>query len=181
MVRSSYNNNKICFFKIPASMMFGVLWLFGTLRVSQVASHRSLSGWPLNMKHRFLITDRDFWQWRLHSCVTPLSQSLFFSRSSSKLFFLSISFFSSHLLPSQYPSIFFLVDCNKTLVLQFVFALFAPSPAQPQLLPVVHGGGSLPSAKGIYSWNYTHSVCFPTRLTRSVILHMVQRLWSGWA
>lgn len=70
----------------------------------------------------------------------------------SFFFHLTYSYFPLGIPPSL------LVDCNKTLAVQFMFAPLAPSPAQPQLLPVVHGGGSLPSANGIYSWNYTHRV-----------------------
>lgn len=143
-------------------MLFGVPWLFGTFCASQVAYHRSLSGCPLKMKHGFLITDWHFWQSWQYSYVTPFSHSLLVSLS-SLLFnwplYPSFHLTYSYPLPCIPPSL--LVDCNKTLALQFMFAPLAPSPAQPQLLPVVHGSGSLPSAKGIYSWNYTHCVFRP--------------------
>lgn len=139
-------------FKIPASMLFGVPWLFGTFCASQVAYHRSLSGYPLKMKHGVLITDWHFWQSWPYSCVTPFSHSLRVSLSSPPFdwpLYPSFHLTYSYSLLCIPPS--FLVDCNKTLALQFMFAPLAPSPAQPQLLPVVHGSGSLPSAKGIYS------------------------------
>lgn len=85
-------------------------------------------------------------------CHSPLSLSKSLCPppplpSSTGLFiFVSISLTSTLLAVSLHLS----VDCNKTLALQFMFAPLAPSPAQPQLLPVVHGSGSLPSAKGIY-------------------------------
>lgn len=142
-------------------MLFGVPWLFGAFCVSQVAYHRSLSGCPLKMKHGFLITDWHFWQSRPCSCVTPFSHSLSLQGSLSSPPFDWPLYRSLHL-----PYSYFLLcippclslDCNKTLALQFVFAPLAPSPAQPQLLPMVHISGSLPSAKGIYSWNYAHCV-----------------------
>lgn len=85
-------------------------------------------------------------------CRSPLSLSLNLFITPTHTFDLPL-YLSFHLTYSYspYPSIFPLVDCNKTLALQFMFAPLAPSPAQPQLLPVVHGSGSLPSAKGIYS------------------------------
>lgn len=161
------------------SMSFGVLWLFGAFCTSQVAYHRSLCGCPLKMNHGFLITDWHFWQWWPFSCVTPLSHSLSLFvppplPSSTGLFiFVSISLTSTLLAVSLHLS----VDCNKTLALQFMFAPLAPSPAQPQLLPVVHGSGSLPSAKGIYGWNYTH--CFPTRPASFVPLSFTLSRGSG--
>lgn len=147
-------------------MLFGVPWIFGTFCMSQVAYHRSLSGCLLKMKHGFLITDWHFRQSWPYSCVIPFLDSLFAPPPSLQL--ASLSFFPSHsyFLLGNPPCL--LVDCNKTLAVQFMFAPLAPSPAQPQLLPVVHGSGSLPSAKGIYSWNYTH--CFPTRPTSTIPL-----------
>lgn len=153
-------------------MLFGVPWLFGTFCTSQVVYHRSMSGCPLKMKHGFLITDWHFWQSWPYSCVTLFSHSL---RVSPGLFIcLSISL--THTLLSV--SLHLLVDCNKTLALQFMFAPLAPSPAQPQLLPVVHGSGSLPSAKGIYSWNYTHCV-FQAGLPTSFPLYSTPSGGSG--
>ena len=134
-------------------MLFGVPWLFGTFCASQVAYHRSLSGCPLKMKHGFLITDWHFWQSWLYSCVTP-PLSLLPSPFVFPPMFDWPLYLSFHLTYSCSPLCIppsLLVDCNKTLALQFMFAPLAPSPAQPQLLPVVHGSGSLPSAKGIYS------------------------------
>lgn len=126
---------------------------------------------PLNMKHGFLITDWHFWQSRMFSCVIPFSllyPGLFFSF----LFLSRVCIFPSiSLTQTSSSGSFLLVDCKKTLVLQFMFAPLAPRPTQPQLLPVVHGSGSLPSAKGIYSWNYTHTytLCISARLTSIVL------------
>lgn len=159
-------------------MLFGVPWIFGTFCVSQVAYHRSLSGCLLKMKHGFLITDLHFWQLLPYLCVFPILHSvsdhphpLLFNWPLYLFFHLTYSYFLLGIPPSL------LVDCNKTLAVQFMFAPLAPSSAQPQLLPVVHGSGSLPSAKGIYSWNYTHRVFQPAHLHHSIILHYVQRLW----
>lgn len=147
-------------------MLFGVPWLFGTFCVSQVAYHRSLSGCPLKMKHGFLITDWHFWQ----SCVPHFSQSLrvFPPHPGLTGLFIRFSISLTHTLLSVSLHLL-LVDCNKTLALQFMLAPLAPSPAQPQLLPVVHGSGSLPSTKR-YLQLKLHTLCFPSRPTYMVPL-----------
>lgn len=70
------------------------------------------------------------------------------------------------------------VDCNKTLALQFMFAPLARSPAKPQLLPVVHGSGSLPPAKR-YLQLKLHTLCFPSRPTYIVLLSYAPPRGSG--
>ena len=153
---------KLSQFKIPARMPFGAPWLFGTLCVSQVVYQVTV--WlPIKYETRLL-------NYRLALlaimaalvCRWPLSFSLQFSLAPH--FFYWLLYLPFHLTCSNFllhiPP-FLLVDCNNTLVLQFMFAPLAPSPTQPQLLPEVHGSGSLPSAKGIYSWNYTHPVFQP--------------------
>lgn len=135
-------------------MLFGVPWLFGTFWASQVAYRRSLSGCPLKMKHGILITDWHFWQSRPYLRITPTSFFVTPPPPPDTRMFDWPLYLSCHLTYSYSPLCIppsLLVDCNKTLAQQFMFAPLAPSPAQPQLLPVVHGSGSLPSARGIYS------------------------------
>lgn len=85
-------------------MLFGVQWIFGTICVSQVAYHRSLSGCPLKMKHGFLITDWHFWQSWPYSCVSPFLHSLWVSLSSPSppLQLASLSFFSISLTHTSF-------------------------------------------------------------------------------
>lgn len=126
-------------------------WLFGSLGVSQVVYQ--VTAWlPIKNETRVL-------NYRLALLAivpalvslpsVPLSISLWLPLFSIRLFI------SWSILLAQAPLLrippFLWVDCNNTLDLQFMFAPLAPSPTQPQLLPVVHGSGSLPSAKGIYS------------------------------
>lgn len=109
---------------------------------------------PIKNEPRLLNYRRALWViMSVLMCHCPLSLKVSLSPpslppSSTGLFsFVSISLTHALLAVSLYLS----VDCNKTLALQFMLAPFALSPAEPQLLPVVHCRGSLPSTKGIYS------------------------------
>lgn len=138
-------------------MLFGVPWIFDTFDVSQVAYHRSLSGWPLNMKHGFLITDWHFWQSWWYSCVTLLSHSLqvfFFAYPPIAVLIGLLIFFFISLIQTSFSVLpcFSWLTAIRHWTCSLCFLSFSlQSPNQPTLLPVVHGSGSLPSAKGIYS------------------------------